>query len=146
MTHTQCHLYSACHHSDSSLPHGGEGLGWVACRKLRLRPGFTAWCWARQRPVPPVVHWSLGHSSTPLDYLATFVSFSSHDPFPQTLRRAPRFLKPHLTFKLASPPQLLGTDLSKVSLVKGRAYHTTLAAQLQGLVVLMLSTCLPDAS
>lgn len=30
MTGTQCHLYSACHHGDSSVERGGEGLGWVS--------------------------------------------------------------------------------------------------------------------
>lgn len=56
MTGTQCHLYSGCHHGDSSVERGGVGLGWVSsdvclsCRKLRLRPSlYTAsagsLCW-----------------------------------------------------------------------------------------------------
>lgn len=66
MTCTQCHLHSACHHSDSSLEHGGEGLVWLAsdfclsCRKLMLRHSFFAvWCWTS-----PAGHCSLGHSRT----------------------------------------------------------------------------------
>lgn len=139
MTGTQCHLYSACHHGDSSVGRGGEGLGWVSsdvclsCKKLRLRPSLYT---ARAS--------LLGHSSTVLGYLA-LISSNSHGPFPQALRHAPQFLKAHLTFTLVSQPQLLGTDWSRVSLAKGLACCAVLAAQLQ-VLVLMLSLSLPDAS
>lgn len=86
MTCTQCHLHSACHHSDSSLEHGGEGLVWLSsdfclsCRKLRLRPSFFAQSGAGS----PAGHCSLGHRRTsppatwPLLFLPVPLSSSSN--------------------------------------------------------------------